>query len=132
MKLLKPLCRLDLGSFLPAEGEDRVEMVYADDALDVNVYYESESAEGEESKKVIRFVWPSYFVKTPFPGHSLFNCPDDRDNPMLDCLVEYEVSDLLMAINKAGSPSAHKHFRLYLQSEGMAIHVVAQSFEVLG
>lgn len=131
MKLFQPLCCLDLGALLPAEGEDRVEMIYADDALDVNIYFESDGAEGGESRKVIRFIWPSYFVKTPFPGYSFFNCPDDRDNPMLDCLVEYKVSDLLVAIDAAGSASVHRHFRLYLQSEGMAMHVVAQSFEVL-
>ena len=48
---------------------------------------------------------------------SFFSCPDDRNLPLLDSLVEYGYSGML-------------EIRLFLHSIGVAIHVIAQSCEI--
>lgn len=131
MKLSQPQKLLDLDTFLPPDGEDDFDLSYIDNYLTLNIFYDPELPDITRAKKSIRFLWPNYFIKTPFPGHSFFSCPEDRDLSLLNCLVEYKNSDMLDIANKiSGSPN-FKHYRLYLQSEGAAIHIIAQSFEII-
>lgn len=131
MKLSQPQKLLDLDTFLPSDGEDDFSMSYAENYLTLDIYYDPELSAPTRVKKSLRFFWPSYFVKTPFPGHSFFSCPDDRDLSLLSCLVEYKSSEIVDIANKMSSSASFRHFRLYLQSEGAALHIVAQSFEVI-
>ncbi|EPF67786.1 hypothetical protein [Pseudomonas syringae] len=131
MKLSQPQKLLDLDTFLPSDGEDAFDMSYSENYLTLNIFYDPDIPGITEAKKSIRFLWPSYFIKTPFPGHSFFSCPEDRDLSLLNCLVEYKNSEMLDIANKNLPPPGFKHYRLYLQSEGSAVHVIAQSVEIL-
>lgn len=131
MKLLQPQKLLDLDTFLPSDGEDDVEMSWVDNSLTLNIYYDPELPGIVRAKKAFVFLSPSYFVKTPFPGHSFFSCPDDRDLSLLSCLVEYKSSEMLDIANKPPGLPRYRHFRVYLHSVGAALHIVAQSFEVI-
>lgn len=131
MRLSHPQKLLDFDTFLPLDGEDDVEMSWVDNSLTLNIYYDPELPGISRTKKSFVFLSPSYFVKTPFPGHSLFSCSGDRDLSLLSCLVEYKSSELLDVANKIpGSPN-YRHFRVYLHSVGAALHIVARSFEVI-
>lgn len=131
MKLSQPQKLLDLDTFLPSDGEDDFSMSYAENYLTLDIYYDPELSAPTRVKKSLRFFWPSYFVKTPFPGHSFFSCPDDRDLSLLSCLVEYKSSEMLDIANKPPGLPRYRHFRVYLHSVGAALHIVAQSFEVI-
>jgi hypothetical protein len=131
MKLLQPQKLLDLDAFLPSDGEDDVEMSWADNSLTLNIYYDPELPSVARAKKSFIFLRPSYFIKTPFPGHSFFSCPEDQELSLLSSLVEYKSSEMLDVANKVpGSPS-YRHFRVYLHSVGAALHIVAHSYEVI-
>lgn len=129
MKLYNPQQLLDLGSFLPSDGEARFEMSYSDNVLNLDIFYELEGDSGEV-KKNIRFLRAKYFFKGPFPGRSFFTCSDDRDISLLDSLVEYEHSDMLDIERDASGEANLKHYRLFLHSTGVALHVIAKSCEI--
>lgn len=130
MKLSKPRRVLDLDDFLPSDGESRFEMSYSDGLLNIDVFYESDETDGVEIKKNICFSEAQYFFKTPFPGYSFFYCPDDKDISLLSSLVEYEDSDMLVMEFKSSDTINCRHYRLFLHSVGVAIHVIAKSCEV--
>ncbi|TLG90646.1 hypothetical protein FEM54_16705 [Pseudomonas edaphica] len=130
MKLSNPKKLLDLDSFLPSDGETRFDMSYSDGVLNLDIFYEVEGFDLGEAKKSIRFSRAKYFFKTPFPGYSFFTCLDDRDISLLNSLVEYEHSDMLDMEGKSSGGADCRHYRLFLHSTGVAIHVIAQSCEI--
>lgn len=129
MKLSKPKEIYNLDKFLPPDGEDTVEISLSSGQLDIDIFYEPLESK-KEQKKTIRFRDVRHFFKSPFPGVSLANCPDDRNLELLHSLVQYEYSELLD--NDPGSieSSNYKHYRIFLHSVGMAIYVVAESTEI--
>lgn len=129
-KLSKPKKVLDLDSFLPLDGEDRYEMFYSDRVLDLDIFYEPKDSDIGKAKRRIRFSQAKYFFKTPFPGYSFFTCPDDGDISLLSSLVEYEHSDILVMERESSGASDYRHYRLFLHSAGVAIHVIAESCEI--
>lgn len=129
MKLSKPKLVLDLDSFLPSDGETRFEMSYSDGILNLDIFYEMEGGDLGGAKKNIRFSQAKYFFKTPFPGYSFFTCLDDRDISLLNSLVEYEHSDMLDMQGESPGGADYRHYRLFLHSTGVAIHVIAKSCE---
>jgi hypothetical protein len=131
MKLSKPKLVLDLDSFLPSDGENRFEMSYSNGVLNLGIFYELEDNDLGEIKKNIRFSQAKYFFKTPFPGYSFFTCLDDRNISLLNSLVEYEHSDILDMESKSQGGVDYRHYRLFLHSTGVAIHVIAKSCETL-
>ena len=131
MKLSNPIKVLDLESFLPPDGETKFELSYSQGDLNLNIFYESDDSELGESQKSIRFLKAKHFFKSPFPGHSFFVCPDDRDLSLLDSMVEYENSEMLDAASESSGSVGYRHYRLFLHSSGVAMHVIAQSFEIL-
>ena len=130
MGLSEPKMVYDLNTVLPPDGEDRAIFVYSDGELSVTLSYENESLAGQHADITIKFVNAGYFVKTPFPGVSLFSCPDDRKISLLNSLVEYQKSELLDAIRSNPTYVGTKHYRVFLHSVGLALHVVASNFEV--
>ncbi|SCX72438.1 MULTISPECIES: hypothetical protein [unclassified Pseudomonas] len=130
MKLSRPKKMFDMDSFLPLDGEDKVDMVYSGGDLSLEIFYESESCAGGLAKKNIRFLNAKYFFKAPFPGYSIFVCPDDGDISLLNSLVEYELSELLDIDGKTRGVADYRHYRLFLHSVGVALHVIAKSFKI--
>lgn len=120
-----------MNGFLPADGEKRIDMCYSGGVLNIDIFYEVEGLDNQEAKKSISFLRAKYFFKTPFPGYSFFACPDDRDISLLDSLVEYEHSDMLDMEVDAGVVG-YKHYRLFLHSTGVAIHVIAKGCDISG
>ncbi|QIB04454.1 hypothetical protein GZ982_07050 [Pseudomonas fluorescens] len=119
-----------MDSFLPLDGEERVDINYSDGDLNLDILYEvGEAAEGV-AKKSIRFLRAKYFFKSPFPGHNIFVCPDDGDISLLNSLVEYECSGLLDIDGRTLGVADYRHYRLFLHSVGVALYVVAKSFEL--
>jgi hypothetical protein len=76
------------------------------------------------------FLMLNIFFKTPFPGYSFFSCPDVRDLLLLNSLVEYGHSDMLDMEHKTSGATGYRHYRLFLHSTGVAIHVITQSCEI--
>lgn len=132
MQLSDPTEIFDLDDFLPPDGEDRFEMLYADGVLSLDIFYEAYDSAPRNAKRTIRFFQAKYFFKTPFPGYSFFSCPDHRDTPLLDSVVEYGHSDMLDVEQKTSGSRGYKHYRLFLHSTGVAIHAIAQSCEISG
>lgn len=130
MQLSKPTEVLNLDSFLPSDGETRFDMFYSDGILNLDIFYELEDSDISDAKRSIRFSQAKYFFKTPFPGYSFFTCPDDRDISLLNSLVEYEHSDMLEMECESSGTTDYRHYRLFLHSTGVAIHVIARSCEV--
>lgn len=129
MKLFSPKKLFDFDSFLPSDGETRFEIFYSDGDLNIDIFYEI-GDEIEEAKKNIRFLKTKHFFKSPFPGYSFFTCPDDRDMSLLNSLVEYEHSDMLDVERSIPGATNFKHYRFFLHSTGVAIHVIAKSCEI--
>ena len=130
MQLSNPKQVLNLDSFLPPDGETRFEMSFADGVLSVDIFYEMENSElNNDARRRIRFSQAKYFFKTPFPGYSFFSCPDDRDISLLNSLVEYGHSDMLDMEHRTFGTTGYSHYRLFLHSTGVAIHVIAKSCE---
>lgn len=130
MQLSNPIQVLNLDDFLPSDGETRFEMFYVDRVLSLDVFYEVDDSESYVAKRRIRFSQAKYFFKTPFPGYSFFSCPDDRNLSLLNSLVEYGHSDMLDMEHKTSGAADYRHYRLFLHSTGIAIHVIAQSCEI--
>ncbi len=124
-KLSNPIRVFDLDEFLPADGESRFALSLADGTLAVDIFYERDSS--EEFVRTLRFGVARSFFKTPFPGHSFFQCEEDRNVTLLNSVVHYEYSDF--AALESGS-DVYKHYRLFLHSVGAAIHVIAKSFAI--
>lgn len=129
MKLSSPKKVFDLDNFLPPDGENSYDMSFSRGDLTLDIYYESDDSKGEQKKRV-RFVKARHFFKSPFPGISFFDCPDDRDLSLLNSIVEYENSELLDKDSEFPGSSNYKHYRVFLHSVGAAIYVVAKSIEV--
>ncbi|WP_207281280.1 hypothetical protein [Pseudomonas sp. FW300-N2F2] len=130
MKLFRPKKLFDMDSFLPLGGEERVDMVYSGGDLSLDVFYESESCADGLAKKNIRFLNAKYFFKAPFPGHSIFVCPEDGEISLLNSLVEYELSELLDIDGRTRGVADYRHYRLFLHSVGVALHVIAKSVKI--
>ncbi|MFC7422153.1 hypothetical protein ACFQNF_20045 [Iodobacter arcticus] len=129
MQLSNPKQVVNLDDFLPPDGEERFDMFFADGVLSLDIFYETEDS-GNDAKRRILFDHAKYFFKTPFPGYSFFSCPDDRNLSLLNSLVEYEHSDMLAMERGSSMGAGYKHYRLFLHSTGVAIHVIAQSCEI--
>lgn len=132
MQLSNPIQVVNLDGFLPSDGETRFEMFFADGVLSLDIFYEVDDSESCTAKRRICFPHAKYFFKTPFPGYSFFSCPDDRDLSLLNSLVEYGHSDMLDIDHKTSGTTGYRHYRLFLHSTGVAIHVIAQSCEISG
>lgn len=130
MQLSKPKEVFNLDDFLPLDGEDGFEMMYADGVLNLDIFYETDDSAARNARRGIRFLQTKYFLKTPFSGYSFFSCPDDRDLSLLNSVVEYEYSDMLEMEQKNSGSTGYKHYRLFLHSVGVALHVIAQSCEI--
>lgn len=130
MQLSNPIEVLNLDDFLPSDGETRFEMYYVDRALSLDIFYEAKDSASRIAKRRICFSQAKYFFKTPFPGYSFFSCPDDRNLSLLNSLVEYANSDMLATEHQESGATDYKHYRLFLHSTGVAIHVIAQSFAI--
>jgi len=130
MQLSNPIEVFNLDDFLPSDGEDKFGMLYADGVLSLDIFYEADDSESRPARRRIRFLLAKYFFKTPFPGYSFFSCPDHRNTPLLNSLVEYGHSDMLDMEHKTSGATGYKHYRLFLHSAGVAIHVIAQSCEI--
>lgn len=128
MKLHAARSVIDLDEVLPLDGDSRFEMLYADGRLNLEIFYEKDDAPGE-CKRTIGFLGARYFIKTPFPGYSFFS--EGRDISLLNSLVEYGQSELLAMVAAAPGGESLRHYRLFLHSSKVAIHVVAQSCEML-
>jgi hypothetical protein len=116
--------------FLPSDGETRFEMFFADGLLSLDIFYELDDSGSCAARRRIRFPHAKYFFKTPFPGYSFFSCPDVRDLLLLNSLVEYGHSDMLDMEHKTSGATGYRHYRLFLHSTGVAIHVITQSCEI--
>lgn len=127
MQLSNPIEVLNLDDFLPPDGETSFEMNYVDRVLNLDIFYEAETSGSRVAKRRIRFSQAKYFFKTPFPGYSFFSCPDDRNLLLLNSLVKYENSDMLAREHQESGAAEYNHYRLFLHSAGVAIHVIAQS-----
>lgn len=130
MQLSSPVEVFNLDDFLPVDGEDKFDIFYSDNILNLDVFYETTDSVTRPAKRRIRFLLAKYFFKTPFPGYSFFNCPDHHKAPLLNSLVEYENSELLDMENKTVGSIDYRHYRLFLHSAGVAIHVIAKSCEI--
>jgi hypothetical protein len=130
MQLSNPKQIINLDDFLPSDGETRFEMFFSDGVLNLDIFYETADFESRDARRRIRFSQAKYFFKTPFPGYSFFSCPDDRELSLLNSLVEYEHSDMLEMECGASKRTDYRHYRLFLHSTGVAIHVIAQSCEI--
>lgn len=131
MQLSNPIEVFNLDDFLPSDGEDKFEMSYVKDVLNLDIFYEVGDSEPRAARRRIRFPHARYFFKIPFPGYSFFSCPDDRDLSLLNSLVHYRHSDMLDMDHKTSGPTDDKHYRLFLHSVGFAIYVIAESCELL-
>jgi hypothetical protein len=130
MQLSNPIEVFNLDDFLPSDGEDGFEMLYAEGVLSLDIFYETDDSAPRNARRRIRFLQAKYFFKTPFPGYSFFSCSDHRDTPLLNSVVEYGHSDMLEMEQKTSGSTGYKHYRLFLHSTGIAIHVIAQSCEI--
>lgn len=128
MQLSNPKQIYDLDRFLPSDGESGLEMRFADGNLYLDISYEKE--DGTLVQRDVQFIHAKYFFKTPFPGYSFFSCPDDRNLSLLNSLVQYESSEFLEVELEKSESGEYKHYRLFLHSTGVAIHVIANSCEV--
>ena len=131
MNLSHPISVFNLDDFLPSDGETSLEMHYIDRVLILDIFYDHDDAPSGVAKRRIRFAQTKYFFKTPFPGYSFFNCPDDRDLSLLNSLVHYNNSDMLTVECQESGAADYKHYRLFLHSTGVAIHAIAQSCSIL-
>lgn len=130
MMLSNPIELYNLNSFLPVDGENNLEISYIDRVLNLEIYYDATHSETHVAKRRIRFYDAKYFFKTPFPGYSFFNCPDHSTKPLLNSLVEYGHSDMLALAIPSNAGGGYRHYRVFLHSTGVAIHVLAESFEI--
>jgi len=129
VRLSGPKLVFDLDEFLPLDGESKVEIRYSNGVLNLDIFYERDGVTGDV-RRTISFGQTWYFLKTPFPGYSFFDSPDDGDLSLLHSLVEYERSDWLARAPVISGDKRYKHYRLFLHSEGMAINVIAGSCEL--
>ncbi|GHU09137.1 hypothetical protein FACS1894158_18650 [Betaproteobacteria bacterium] len=136
MQLSDPVQILNLNDFLPLDGEDKIEIFTDGGELNLDIFYEVAGVESRTAKLRIHFSYAHYFVKTPFPGYSFIYGPDDSDSSLLYSLVEYQRSDVLDQMCKFSEENGfrhytgYKHYRLFLHSVGVAIHVIAKSCEI--
>lgn len=130
MRLSNPKQIVNLDEFLPSDGEMKFEMLFVDGVLSLDIFYEADDPNLHEVKRRILFNQAKYFFKTPFPGYSFFSCPDDRNLALLNSLVEYENSDMLDMEHGQSGIIDYRHYRLFLHSTGVGIHVIAKSCEI--
>lgn len=130
MKLSNPREVLNLDDFLPLDGEDRIDLFSIDGDLCLDIFYEPKDSVPCGAKCRIVFQYAKYVIKSPFPGYSFFNSPGDRELLFLNSLVEYENSDLVEIDNKNWPTSDSKHYRIFLHSSNIALHVIADSYKI--
>jgi hypothetical protein len=130
MELSNPREVLNLDGFLPLDGEDRIDLFSIDGDLCLDIFYESTDSVPCGARCRIVFHCVKYVIKSPFPGYSFFNSPADRDLLFLNSLVEYGNSDLADIDNKNSPTNDSKHYRIFLHSSGIALHVVAEKYEI--
>lgn len=117
---------LDLDEFLPPDGEDRVDIFYEGGSLRLEVFYELVGSQ-QESRRIIEFVDADYFVKSPFPGYSLFSYQKELDISLLNSLIEYKKSDLISKAYGDDVCETRKHYRIIFHSVEMVLHVISSS-----
>ncbi|WP_143029325.1 hypothetical protein [Rhodoferax sp. OV413] len=128
MMQLSNIIQLENLHFLPVDGEDRVEMEFTGGCLTLKLYYTNEKE--ASVRRDLRFSAASYFLKTPFPGSSVFDCAEDRNLELLDSLVAYEYSAWLDNARAHHARLEGRHYRIFLHSAGIAIHVIAAGYEL--
>ncbi|MCL1918618.1 MAG: hypothetical protein FWG14_09945 [Peptococcaceae bacterium] len=146
MQLYDPIQILNLDNFLPLDGEDNIEIFTDGGVLNLDIFYEPKGSESHTAKFRISFPYTKYFFKTPFPDYGFFGCLigldsspeeqdcslDDQDLSLLHSLVEYRHSKILDMDHKMTGATGYRHYQLLLHSVGVAIHVIADSCEILG
>lgn len=120
---------VDLDEFLPPDGEDRVDLFYEEGSLRLEIFYES-SNDQRESKRVIEFIHADHFIKSPFPGYSIFRSQQKQDVSLLNSLIEYEKSDWILTVYGDKGHVNRKHYRILFHSVGMALHVLCGSWKI--
>jgi hypothetical protein len=126
MKLSSPIRIFNLDEFLPVDGESSFALHFSNGVLLMEIFYEDEESSSELMRS-FRFESAKYFFKTPFPGYSFFTCVDDREISLLNSLVQYQTSEMLKQEMEASGASDYKHYRVFLHSSGVAIHVIAKT-----
>ncbi len=129
-RLSRPKQIVNLRDLLPSDGEDDFCIHYSNQSLDLNLLVSSGEA-SIENKILIRFDRAKTFFKTPFPGVSIFSCPEDREISILDSIVAYEESEMLRQIYGEEGIQKYRHYRVFLHSSGVAIYVIASNVEVI-
>lgn len=125
-KLSNPIRVFDLDDFLPSDGESRCALNFTDGTLAVDVFYEKEDS-AEELVRTLYFRVARSFFKAPFPGYSFFQCEEDRNTSLLNSVVQYGYSDYAALESENGG---YRHYRLFLHSAEVTIHVIAKSFAI--
>lgn len=125
MKVAGPKKVLNFRGYIPAGGEDFVNINYCGCDLTVEILCESEGEEGDEAVLTLKFVDARYFIKSSLPGIALLSASVDSDVSVLSHLVEYEWSEWVALDEQATGLSGYKHFRMFLHSVGLVLDVVA-------
>jgi hypothetical protein len=121
MQVSNPKEVFNMDNLLSYDGESGFEMSFSEEALQLNFFYQPDDS--PEITCSIRFLEALYFFKTP-DSYSFFSCPDDMNGSLSNSLVAYEHSDML------DMARGYKHYRLFLGSSNVALHVIARSCEI--
>ena len=138
MKIGNPKSIINPYEWLPCDGESGVS--FRPDGVDMIIevdYAKNRPTSDDEEvliyRKEIRFKAANYFLKTPFPGTSVFFDYDvNSKKPNLGHLTEYQNSEFAQNCIKtqkslyAGYPSNMRHFSIQFLSENIAFHVLAE------
>jgi len=143
MKISKPKLVLNPYEWLPGYGESRVS--FRSEGVDVllEIEYEREvlDSHGDEVvlilKREISFKSVHGFMKTPFPGNSLFEFEGESSEFGLGELTEFTQSEWtqnsLSAWRSKSShtPPAIRHFSIQFMSENLDFHILAEEVSLL-
>lgn len=136
MKIGSPKVVIDPYDWLPGYGESKISFRSAGGDLIIEIEYDKSGEEGDVgyAKREMKFKAARAFIKSLFPGPSIFEYEGNSENYTLGVLNEFEVSDFFRVF--AGELPANKiklrHFSIEFMAENIAFNILAEDIILTG
>jgi len=117
---------LDPYTFLPSYGESEVFILFKNNELIVDIYYDGQEI---EEKKTIIFKNTFFHIVSSFPGVEIYSIPYNNDN--YSSLVEFEESELKRKWeNYFDKKYKLRHLKISFLSVNKSIEVICEDLIV--
>jgi hypothetical protein len=129
-KASNPEVVVNLTQLLPPCGENRSALTYDNGILNIDVFFDSQSRENEDSIR-LTFEGTVAFIASVAPGADITNFQCKGGGNMIGNVVEFQTSAAATAWMKALPwRTSVRHFSLLLMEEGRIFHVFSADCKI--